>query len=471
MSDNQESRKDLSADEIDQLLDGVAEHAPAGDDLLADFDDALAAGGADKGASVEEDEGDLSDLDAFLDEFEQSLDTDEAPGEMVEEPPAAMEGLAEEEPLDDRLPDDELPEPETQSAAAAEGADADLVEPEPVVADSADEPDAPELELEPDEPAEAVVAETPEASAAVVDESGLEELDHDFDSLDEDDLNLADEEDEEESLPEAPAVAVQAGRGDLFTDAVEDMELPKPDRPAVSAPAPAPVPAAPDRRPLAAAMVALVLAVAGSGSLGWLAMGLKGEVAELSAAVEALSGRDFGGASDPSRVDQLSREVGQLNQRLSELALLIEGPMSHVRESNRRELESIFNRLDDTEKRLSGVDTALGELKRAPVKTAVAEPRAAAPARPAAKAPSKPAQTGSWAVNLVSLSSRNTAERELSVLRQAGVNAELQQVTIGGKQWYRLRVTGFESKEAAGRYAQQIRGKTQIEIDPWLDRI
>ena len=268
--------------------------------------------------------------------------------------------------------------------------------------------------------------------------------------------------DDEEPLPEPP-VSAGAVAGDLFTDTVADMAPPEPERHVASTPPPQT--ATPDGRPLLAAVAALVLAIASGAAVGWVTMGVKGEVAELSAAVEALKGRSAGGEADPSRVEQLSREVGQLNQRLSELALLIEGPMSHVRESNRRELESIFSRLEATEKQLSGFDTRLGELNRTPA------PTVAATAKPAPKASPKPADSGTWAVNLVSLSSRNTAERELSALRQAGIKAELQQVTIRGKQWFRLRVTGFDSKDAAGRYAQQVRGKTRIEIDPWLDRI
>ena len=63
------------------------------------------------------------------------------------------------------------------------------------------------------------------------------------------------------------------------------------------------------------------------------------------------------------------------------------------------------------------------------------------------------ANSKQWTVFLVSLPDTVQLDKRYKKFRRFGVATERQQVTVNGKQWHRLYVTGFSSKEAAGTFA------------------
>ena len=78
-------------------------------------------------------------------------------------------------------------------------------------------------------------------------------------------------------------------------------------------------------------------------------------------------------------------------------------------------------------------------------------------------------KTGIWAVNLMSVTEKVDAERQLKGFRDKGVAAEIQPKTISGKQWYRIQVTGFDSKQEAKKYAASVKAKLGI-ASVWVTR-
>ncbi len=185
----------------------------------------------------------------------------------------------------------------------------------------------------------------------------------------------------------------------------------------------------------------------------WMGMGLGSQidiinqnVTELQQRVQAQSGR--GSLAPPA---QLGEQLNSLGERVNELAVIIEGPVSHLRESNQQALSALGMRLD----RLEGGQVAAAQPEVTP---AVTSPKAAA-SKPETSVAATAKQKG-WVINLLSVTSAKTANSELSRLRKLGVRADKQAVNKDGKTWYRLRVSGFDSYEGAKAYIDTVQQQT-----------
>ena len=73
--------------------------------------------------------------------------------------------------------------------------------------------------------------------------------------------------------------------------------------------------------------------------------------------------------------------------------------------------------------------------------------------------PESPALKGDWSINLISLSSQSSVKKLQTDFHGKGVVTEVKEVTIKGKQWYRLQVAGFSSKQEATAYVIQVEEK------------
>lgn len=74
---------------------------------------------------------------------------------------------------------------------------------------------------------------------------------------------------------------------------------------------------------------------------------------------------------------------------------------------------------------------------------------------------------GRWAVNLVSGQDENAAQSVQLELDAAGYAADIEAVTIAAQQWYRVRVSGFVSKQDADAFARDIENQHGIQ-QPWV---
>lgn len=167
------------------------------------------------------------------------------------------------------------------------------------------------------------------------------------------------------------------------------------------------------------------------------------ELARLSQKVDAVQTRVSDGP--------LRAEIHELGARVNDLAVIIEGPFSHLRQSNEESLSGLFQRLERLE----------GEMaKGGAVLTKMATPTSA---------DMPPAEAGErgWVINLISLSSEQDAKQQMLRLRQAGVRVEMQQARHDGKSWYRLRVPGFSSYEGARAYIKTVEKQAGVE-NAWV---
>ncbi|MGR9105298.1 MAG: SPOR domain-containing protein [Gammaproteobacteria bacterium] len=92
---------------------------------------------------------------------------------------------------------------------------------------------------------------------------------------------------------------------------------------------------------------------------------------------------------------------------------------------------------------------------------------AALPAR--TKGAEKPAEKGEWSVNLMSLAEEAVARKELEKMHNKGVSAEIKPTEVSGKTWYRIRVSGFKTKQQAQHYADSVTRKLGL-ASTWVTR-
>lgn len=174
-----------------------------------------------------------------------------------------------------------------------------------------------------------------------------------------------------------------------------------------------------------------------------------------------------------SRIDNLAASVEAIANRSAETgAVGSEGsaPSSGLLNLN-KDLAILAERLKTVEQKLASQKT--------PPRIAV-QRKAAKTSKPQSKKstqtvsrPNSQANTAKrsdiWSVNLMSVTEKTDAEKQLKGFRQKGVAAEIEPKMISGKQWYRIQVTGFDSKKEAKEYAVQVKNKLGL-ASVWVTR-
>ena len=76
-------------------------------------------------------------------------------------------------------------------------------------------------------------------------------------------------------------------------------------------------------------------------------------------------------------------------------------------------------------------------------------------------------EEGQWSVNLMSVKNKNTIKSILTALTKSGYAATIEDTKINSVNWYRLRVSGFNSRDDASVFAKIIAGTNNIP-QPWI---
>jgi cell division septation protein DedD len=110
-----------------------------------------------------------------------------------------------------------------------------------------------------------------------------------------------------------------------------------------------------------------------------------------------------------------------------------------------------------------------------PAKVAKSEPPAPAPAPAPTPAPARPPEEpraarapaasaeGAWTLQLSASQSKDEADKFAARLRDRGYAPFIAKAEVPGKgTWYRVRMGGFPTKEAAARYLQDFKRETQL---------
>ena len=413
-------------------------------DLFPDEDTEERDEGESSPSAAADELGEPDELDAFLSEFSEDLDrldeldmAEDVQAEAEAEPPVAEAGN---EP--DTVDEPERLEAPTEEILYDDGTDEELNKPEaavqPEVGDETGDGDPDDLllaELDEDELDLSVgePAEMAEASEPTPEQEDLGD-------------------DAERASPDAAAALVAgAALGQAASVAEQASARPTLAEPArVAGSAEANSTTAGLRRLVLLSLLISLLAAGGAGGALLLAMGERPAPVEPLpiVAVPPVQTQELG---------QLRNDVAALSLRLNELAVIIEGPMSHLRQSSEEALVTIGQRLDEMEDKLA-------QLASRPVVAAPAPSRMVA-----ATAPATTPQTGGWSVNLVSLSSEKDAQAELERLQKLGIQAAIQTAQRNGRTWYRLQVSGFASHEAARRQIAALQQQAGVS-DAWVSK-
>ncbi len=314
----------------------------------------------------------------------------------------------------------------------------------------------PDNEEEGAAPADAEVEPELAEPESLIDLSGLES------SLDEAEEKLPEEEEQAsaaapEAAPEqSPASADERIQAPIREEAAaagpepqaEISEAVEPQRTEAAAPevresprteeAPQPQAAPePRRKGSGFAIFLSLLAIAGVGGLYWLNQGA-GSTAELQNQL----------ARTTDRVSQLEKQNRGLASELEEL------------KSRNVELEQ---QLGDLTRLIANRQKA-ARAKAASHKRPVIQP--STPVRNESRPVAKPK---GWVINLTSVSTKEAADQELARLKELGIEAEAIRTQARGRTWYRIRVGGFESMEAAEARSKELAQQLGI-ADIWVGR-
>lgn len=400
MSDERKPEGELGLDGDEELMTDFAELFAA-DELESPAEETPADDSVD---------GSLDELDAFLDDFEKNLDVPDAN--------SSDDDAAESESVAVASPEQKL---------TLEKADLDL----DVGLDG--EIFIEEVTLDEDE------LEGLEAVAELDQDDELLDIDA---MLDEDESSVTTRQAElplETPIP-AAAAAGQAAAAKPDAAPSRGVILPPPVAPALSRPQ------------LIAGSVALALSLLLSLGALWMGSGLSSQIDTLNQNVSELQQRVLAQSRRGSIAPQveLGDQLNRLGERVNELAVIIEGPVSHLRESSQQELQALGDRLERLEQ---------GSVKQQPVATSSSKPLVSK-VKTTVITPSAPATQGGWVINLLSVTNVVTAKEETARLRKLGIRADQQAVSQDGKTWYRLRVTGFDSYAGAKAYIETVEKQT-----------
>ncbi|VAW59193.1 hypothetical protein MNBD_GAMMA08-2070 [hydrothermal vent metagenome] len=76
-------------------------------------------------------------------------------------------------------------------------------------------------------------------------------------------------------------------------------------------------------------------------------------------------------------------------------------------------------------------------------------------------------EEGQWAVNLMSVTNKNSIKPILTSLSASGYAATIEDTKVNGANWYRLRVSGFNSRDDAKVFAKIIAGTNDVS-QTWI---
>ena len=166
-------------------------------------------------------------------------------------------------------------------------------------------------------------------------------------------------------------------------------------------------------------------------------------------------------------VERLRTDVANMSARINELAVMIEGPISHLSHSSEEGMAALEQRLGSLERQVEGLASAAAPRPSASPATATGS-RTTTTAERSSTTSTTPSTQG-WAINLVSLSNERDARTEMERLRKLGIDVAVQSAQSGGRTWYRLQVRGFESREAAAAGVTRIQQQSGLS-GAWVTR-
>ncbi|WP_349431095.1 SPOR domain-containing protein [Methylomarinum sp. Ch1-1] len=217
-----------------------------------------------------------------------------------------------------------------------------------------------------------------------------------------------------------------------------------------------------------AALAVAILALLLGGGLGIVGFSANSRTADLSQAlisleeqVDAWIARDNNSDQLNSvsvRLDRMDSEVARYSAQITELNKQMQALQgSSGGESLDNQLTQLAERNMQTGAVLEALQQKVDELESKNIAAVKKTPKKA------------PVVKQNWVVNLVSFKQQWYAKRKAAEFEKQGVPVEVMNVEVKGEDWFRLRVTGFQSKYKAAAYAAKVK-KTLNLSSVWVTK-
>jgi cell division protein FtsN len=182
------------------------------------------------------------------------------------------------------------------------------------------------------------------------------------------------------------------------------------------------------------------------------------------------SGGSVTGQSDP-RISKLFTAVDQINTRLNELSIMVDGPISHMNESGSATDNTTHMKLQELAKHVAMIDQVIAGLesqqdKLADSMTTTSHTKTTVAVKPVSASPSADSK-GRWALNLQSLSDMKNAERTVQELKDIGVSSVVRKSDHTDHVWYRVRIEGFQTYNEAKEYIKKL-PESPLTANTWV---
>lgn len=235
------------------------------------------------------------------------------------------------------------------------------------------------------------------------------------------------------------------------------------------------------------------------GALGYFEYRLKTQIDDLRSSVSALTAT-ANTVGDSRQHDAIEKNLafGQMNDRLNGFAARVGDLNGGLVRLNEKISEGFEIRSNESENRFQAVadqmNSLQAEINRMKLDVAKRTVQTAAPVKPPsnqrkqpdkevqeklnARTPQqdKPQVTSSsvnneeqWILNLASAKQREAMESLKADFEAKGIDARLTNVLVGQTEWYRLRVSGFATKEEATQFGERTKKMLGIERY-WIGR-
>ena len=225
-----------------------------------------------------------------------------------------------------------------------------------------------------------------------------------------------------------------------------------------------------------------MIGVIGLVMIAWLT-GSRQESVEQRYDIDLPDSHQTSATGDPA-VEKLEARVGQLVDRVDALTHSIDVLESRVLHDQEVTAPTIYKEQDLAGQAPPAVTIMPGttpDLEQHPRPAAdetgrgagvVISPRPASIMEPQGPVtPDQPAastgKAGPWVINLASSQSKADADRLAERARSRDIQTEQQQVTVNGKHYWRVQITGFTTAAEAREYAGTIKAKLGLK-DVWI---
>lgn len=175
-----------------------------------------------------------------------------------------------------------------------------------------------------------------------------------------------------------------------------------------------------------------------------------------------------------TEMSELKTTVQTMNEEYNRQKEVQQNQINDQAIQQKKEMDTINTEMEKVDKKLDELLARMDQLEKAPVPVSKAKefkprsiikptkkmkPKKKVVPKKVEKKPTPASGKALWSVNVISLSSQEAAGKMQIKFKKLGIPVESKRTVVNGKDWYRLRVTGFETRKEAVKYADTVKQK------------